>query len=288
MDGETQSRPAEEEARARLALARRFLAAQSDEAEIELKPGEMAIDLPIPPGALVAGSLMRSGRPAGMILDSPQTPEEAFAFYDAHLPALGWAVDTFMRRGGFVTSSPSLVPSRYISDEQGRMLLLAIRERPEGGVAVFITIMAAPDRAQWARQAYGPVLQRAMPPLMAPRGASLTEEGGGGSDTAWRSYARMTTTLDPGAVMAHFDSQLATGGWRRVDGGATDSAGWSLWSVTVESRSLIGALTALRIPERQDEYLLEARLEASERPQPGGGGFSYAPMVSRGGPGQPR
>ncbi len=73
MGGETQSHPAEDELRAQLDLARRFLAEQSEEAEIELKPGELAFELPLPPGARVVGSMMRGGKPASMILDMPQS-----------------------------------------------------------------------------------------------------------------------------------------------------------------------------------------------------------------------
>lgn len=111
MDDETQSNLAAEELRAQLNLARRFLGAQTEEAEIELKPSELAIDLPLPPGARVVGSLMRGGSPVSMLLDTPQTPDEAFAFYDEQLPALGWAVDSFMRRGGFVPSASPFIPS---------------------------------------------------------------------------------------------------------------------------------------------------------------------------------
>lgn len=293
MDSEAQSYATEDSIRAQFELARRFLAAQSNVA-IELKPGELAIELPLPSGAWVAGSLMWGEEPASMIIDTPQAPEDAFAFYDEHLPALGWAADDFMWRGGFIpsassfSSTPPFIPSRYISDERGKMLMVAVKERPEGGSTLYFTLMHAPDRAQWEQRPHPPTLQRALPPLMAPRGASLNAEGSGGSDTSWRTYARMTTTLELEAIMSHFNKQLDAGGWRSLEGQTLGAAGWSLWSVDVESRSMIGALVALRVPSREDEYLLEARLEAEERQQPGGGGFSYAPLVGWGGPRQSR
>jgi hypothetical protein len=289
MGDKAPSYPAEEALRAQLTLAQRFLTAQTSEAAIELKPGEMRIDQPVPPGAHVAGSLLRDGKPASLILDTPQTPAEVFAFYDARLPALGWAADVFMRRGGFIPSSPPFMPSRYISDERGAMLILTVNERTEGGSTVLFTLADAPARAQRERRPYEHmVLQQAIPSLIAPLGANLVIEGSSGSDTSWRTYARMNTTLDLEAIMAGYDKQLNMGGWRRLDGGIAGAVGWSLWTVAVESRSMIGALIALRIPERQNEYLLEARLEAAERLQPGGGWTPYAPLVGTGGPGRRR
>ena len=288
MDSETQSHSAEDELRAQLDLARRFLAEQSEEAEIELTPGVLAFELPLPPGAQVVGSMMRGGKPASMILDMPQSPEEAFAFYDEQLAALGWAADLFMGRGGFIPSTSPFIPSRYISDERGKMLIMAVKDPAESGATFVITLMDAPDKAQWARRPHPSSLHQTMPQLRAPHGARLSAEGSGGSDTSWRSYARMSTALEPEAVTAHFNKQLEAGGWRRQTGGATSDAGWSLWSVTVEAQSMIGAFIALRIPERQDEYLLEARLEAGDLQQPNGRWFSSAPLVSGGGSGRPR
>ncbi len=289
MGDEALSNQADDALRAQLALAQRFLRAHTSEATIELKPGEMAIDLPIPPNAHVAGSLLRDGEPASVIVDTPLTPDEVFAFYGERLPALGWAPDVFMRHGGFIPSASQLMPSRYISDERGMTLIVAVNERVEGGSTVLCTVADAPDRAQRERRPYEHmVLQQAVPPLIAPRGASLFVEGSSGSDTSWRTYARMTATLDLEAIMASFEKQLDTGGWRRLDGGVAGAVGWSLWAVNVESRSMIGALVALRLPERQNEYLLEARLEASELHQLGGGWTAYAPLVGRNGPGRRR
>ncbi len=192
-----------------------------------------------------------------------------------------------MGRGGFIPSTSPFIPSRYISDERGKMLIVAVKDPAESGATFVITLMDAPDRAQWTRRPHPACdyirrchslerrVARAYPRKVAA--------------AAIRHGARMRACQrrsNPRRLRAHFNKQLEAGGWRRQTGGATGDAGWSLWSVTVEAQSMIGAFIALRIPERQDEYLLEARLEAGDLQQPNGRWLSSAPLVSGGGPGK--
>lgn len=275
--------------RAQLELARRLLSAQVARATVELRPGELALDLPLPEGAQVVGSELLNGQPVHILFDTSMDVEAAFIFYAERLPALGWTNGAMGRGGGFIPSASPHMPARYTSDSRGEALMLAVTERAEGGSTVQVTLMDAPDRAEQERmRRHQSLFNQAMPALTAPRGSELISEGGGGSDMSWRAYARMTAPLDTAAVIRHFDRQLEADGWTPKGGAVADAAGWSVWLVSIEKRPLIGSLFVLRIPESRDGYLLEARLDACEGRTTGGMWSSYAPLTRRGGPGKRR
>lgn len=97
----------EDTLRAQLELAQRLLAPQAGEAEIALRPGELAPDVPTPDGTRIVGSLLLNGQPARVVLDTPLDVLEALAFYEERLPAQGWNRDTMGSRGGFQPSAPA-------------------------------------------------------------------------------------------------------------------------------------------------------------------------------------
>jgi len=178
---------------------------------------------------------------------------------------------------------------RYVSRERGKMVALTYVERAVGGVTVRLMVMdAPPDEAMRGAGPQSMRMHSSIPPLTAPQGATLQTGGGGGSGAdSWWSHARMTAALDLDQVMAHFDRQLTTGGWSRVEGGTTRHAGWSLWSLEVDGRAYLGVFNAIQAPDQADLYLLQARVEARAPMQPGGMGWtSYASMVSSGAQGR--
>ncbi len=288
MDEQLASPSGDEGLRAELELARRLLEDLHPGGSTELRVGALPKlllpEFPLPDGARILGSMTRGGLFAQGIIEAPQPAENARAFYAERLPILGWKASAFMRASGFVTGPMSAI-DRYISREQGKMVALTYVERAEGGVTVRLMVMdAPPEEAMNGAGTQNMRMHSSIPPLTAPQGATLQHGGGGGSaGDSWWSHARMTTALDLDRVMAHFDRQLTTGGWRRVEGGASSHAGWSLWSLKVEERAYIGVFNAIQMPDQADQYLLQARVEASAPTQPGSMGWaSYAQMTSGG------
>ncbi|MGH2503643.1 MAG: hypothetical protein ACRDID_14135, partial [Ktedonobacterales bacterium] len=104
-----------------------------------------------------------------------------------------------------------------------------------------------------------------IPALLPPVGA--TQQGGGGGGGNGRRYAsaNLTTGAPIAEVMATYDRQLESGGWRRRSGGASGSVGWSYWSFTDdeqdEQKAWRGALAVLGDPERPRDYLAFIQIE---------------------------
>lgn len=292
MDEPLASPSGDETLRAELRLARRLLEDLYPGGSMELRVGALPTllppEFPLPDGARVVGSMGRGEQFAQGIIEAPQPVEDARAFYAERLPALGWEASAFMRAGGFVMG-PMHAIDRYVSREQGKMVALTYVERAEGGVTVRLMVMdAPPDEAMRGPGPQSMRMQSSIPPLTAPQGATLQTGGGGGSGgDSWWSHARMTAALELDHVMAHFDRQLAIGGWSRVEGGTTRHAGWSLWSLEVEGRAYLGVFNAIQAPDQAEQYLLQARVEASAPMQQDGMGWtSYAPLISSGAQGR--
>lgn len=272
--------------RAQLELALRFLSAQAGEIPMELKPGELALDLPVPEGGRALGTLLGGGAPIRMLIESPRDGMEALEEFDSQLRANGWTEQYMGLLSGFLPSISTPIPSHYVSPAQDMTLMVMVVGQPGGASTITVTVFGPPDpasldaRRDFSMRRRHEALQAAMPPLRGPRGATVTVEGGGGSDRSWRTYARMTTTLDLAAIAAHYDEQLARADLVKAGGGADGSTCWSLWSVTVDNEPMSVVFFAVRLPESDGEYLLEARIEGRESRQSQGGWTTYGAIRS--------
>lgn len=283
MSGKTRSGPDENDARAQLELARLFLAAESHAASVTLTPGELALNIPVPAGCRALGTLRgQDDQLVRMLLESPRDPDEALEEYEARLRERGWTEESFGARSGFIPAPQQVLMLRYVSPSHDMALMITAMQRAGGGTILSLLVTDAPDIPQHDdRMRRHNLLQHTLPALRAPRDVTLQAEGASGSDTSWRTYARMTTDLEVAAVMAHFDQQLAQQPLTHVGGGSDTNAGWSLWSTAVDDLPMLVALLAIRIPDRPGAYLLEARVEASDHQDNGAGGTAYGRLIDR-------
>ncbi|HKY50049.1 MAG TPA: hypothetical protein VJP45_02220, partial [Candidatus Limnocylindria bacterium] len=230
---------------------------QQDNAKWELQlfpaalPPDPKIDLPLPTGARLVGSVLRirNGAPASLdaVLDVPTSTTDVPGMFERELGKLGWSPAPNrgpMQGGGFV---PAVVGSN-------RMFCKG-ENPPWYSVTVFTPSSAPQDvRAHidfihpaigtgntWAgpcstqNQAPSPGGPNKLPALRAPDGVRLGGGMGGmsGNDRQ-TSEANATTKLSAGDLEAAFAQQLSAAGWTRLARGADGPVAWSTWKLPGE------------------------------------------------------
>jgi hypothetical protein len=252
-------------------LAERFLShsAPGDDHRVRLQVGALPdrMDLPIPPGARLIGSLVRepgwqSDRDIEVVIDTTGSGRDALDFYEQTLKPRGWRLKPEFgpHMGGFMAGPMG----------EGRML------RKDGEpVALFIGTHDLPGnktevriRTQWfppdEELQHPPHLEQGLiPPLRAPAGVRMQGGGGGGGGGDWTSNAAAETTLTVAELEAHFARQLVEAGWKRIDGSAAGPLAWSSWSLPGKGEH-IGYLFVIDAPG-ENRRSLWVKTEAPRR-----------------------
>jgi hypothetical protein len=199
-------------------------------------PDTQASQIPLPPDATLLGSALhsRSGRPFWMeaVLDGRAESTALLAGYESVLTASGWTpFENFgPMQGGFV--SGEMGDGRaFRAGGQGPLLTVSVITRDGAPMDVRL-------RVDWEVLRHMPMHPHGMPPgadllppLRAPSGVTLRNQGGGGGGGRWSSEASVQTERPVAELESHFADQLAQAGWTRVAGSADDVVGWSSWRV---------------------------------------------------------
>jgi hypothetical protein len=228
-----------------LTLARRLLTHVPFGPDVELVvaglPSSLARELPLPAGARLLGSVVRTweGRRMALeaVFDSTGDPAAVLAAYGQQLQELAW--EEFREgpgppHGGFM---PRRSLEGMILRRRGNgPVLRAAAARDRGTVDLRVTLdweMARHAREWGARgqQPWGP-----MPALYPPEGITVRGRGGGGGGGHWEQLAVAETERAVAELEADFAAQLAAAGWTRKDGRADDTVAWSSWDLPDEGR----------------------------------------------------
>lgn len=234
-------------------------------------PENFPLDLPVPEGARVLGTLARSEENVEIVLESDLTPDEVITFYRERLQPLGWNEpenDMQVHMGGFVhggigrhnhltlcqgPDGPSLMLSILQLEGKGTDMRLHFNLGREGNPC---------KQQRRPRHRMHHSHQEMIPPLMPPTGAQQHGGGGGGSDIEWHSNATLKTNLTLDALARHYAEQLRQGGWTLSGEGASGPLAWHTWKFTNEEQeSWNGLFFILKKPEREEEYILNVRIE---------------------------
>lgn len=220
-------------------------------------PSNLPLKLPIPPGATLLGSSVRSQgnqklAGADIILDAPGTAEEVLSFYQKELQTQGWKAQTNFPGGpgefGFQPNSV-LVNEVFCKGSTGPLLGISIDPQSTGPSQVRINLetnqnscahLSSPNPRPY------PDMQR-IPLLYAPKGATIQSLGGGGTGDRWSSDAVAETNLSAVQLEEHFAQQLKQAGWQQTASGDNPSLAWSTWTLPGEGKWQ-GFLYALRPP----------------------------------------
>ena len=214
-------------------------------------PEGLPLEVPVPPGATLAGGVVRheDGRLANadLLIDS-EAPADALHFYDEAFPAQGWNPAPDMATGqnwGFQRAGP---PSRtFCRGPAGPYVSVTAGERE---VRVHVELTHAGPCAQ--PPGGGPRNAERLPALRAPHGAMLRPGGGSFGGDQVSSTATAEDDRSAADLEAHFAEQLQLAGWVRSGGGSGAGAAWSTWRLPGEGEwhGLLVAVELLRPHQR--------------------------------------
>lgn len=227
-------------------------------------PPDAPLDVPIPTGGRLVGSMQSTGGPPGAstvvaVVDAPGAPAEVQRFYDQALGARGWSPpdyraygpygpgaggfqQAFSPAGGFycqdgsngyatLTISPSSSGASGMSDVRVSVSLPSAATTP-GTTAPYGGPCSPPPGLGSGQLLVPP--RSPLPPLLAPPGARLQLTGQTGGASSWNSEAVAQTDLPSTDLEAYFESQLSDAGWSWLDSGSGGPLAWSAWALPDE------------------------------------------------------
>lgn len=287
--------PADANAQQQLDLALRLLTLtyRCDYEQLRLLPNRLPDDLPfalpLPEGARILGALNLAqsddpeqpdlpGRLAPLAIILVETPyypvEQGAQRLSAALEAQGWTQNVMPQhmRGGFAHVVPNYNFMRFGSAANDYILSISPAPSASAQITTFSISVNQETSAPPQRRIDYREQRESIPALFPPPGA--TQQGGGGSGGNGRSWVTATLSTDHSVteVMANYDRQLESGGWRRRSGGSSDSVGWSFWAFNdIEGAEGRGALAVLGDPGHPRDYLALIQIETDA----GGNGFAH-------------
>lgn len=220
-------------------------------------PDDLPVDLPLPDGAKVVASVVMGGQYYRVLLDTPQSPDQVKLFYQEQLDAAGWQRLTFG-----LTRIEGFVPSEFEQTE----ILSFCRDTTGSSLAVFAgSAQESTDLQLNLNIDDGMIcdpptvgiseINVPMPTLVAPAGADVSSQGGGGSRDYWYSRANLETALEAESLMAHYGDQWEQAGWTRIADDQTDQTLWALWRLQDEAgQSWQGALSMTQVEGMPSQY----------------------------------
>lgn len=240
-------------------LAIRYLEAsclgEPDLQKVQLLPGrmpdEMPVELPLPRGSKIFGSVLLGETDICVVVDSSLSAEEVMTFYRQELASQNWTFkDISGMDRGFMEWSESAIFCRGLNDpsvavsayplENGSNLRLDISTDPECSPCSFS------DSDDWLKP---------LPKLVAPRNASLSNQNfmsGCGNQLATSTDVK--TELSGSALAAHFADQLRAANWTASSQEESGPAAWSTWEFEDEEGLVWdGFLIAVEVPGSEDK-----------------------------------
>lgn len=243
-------------------------------------PETLPVEIPIPEGFTLLGSVVRSERVGEprleVVLDTVLPAEQAHESYRALMASAGWTQkEWFKRRPGGFESGPPGRPAVFCHGARGPTLIVTAVENRDAPTDFRLRLITdedhpacAPQRPprRYERPEFDSVIPRLAPPLNA-RELMGGRSGGQGRDNA-RSALTLETELDLAATGVHYAAQLGEAGWSLSGEGQSGPQAWSTWAFTdEEGRPWVGVFTALRLPERPGQYFLQIHANRAPKRQ---------------------
>lgn len=207
-------------------------------------PPSQAEPIPVPPGAKLIGSTVRtrgSTSSVSAVLDVPGDASAVTDFYTRELAAKGFGPSANRpggTGGGFVSTFGPANTLMFCKSTTGPTFNVTVWPRP--GSPNDVRVNYEPPNPQQSG-GYGPCnpppaggpgagMDR-LPRLQPPDGVVLQQSSGGGGGNRQASEATATTARSPRELEAHFAQQLAAAGWTKTGSGADTTLAWSTWKV---------------------------------------------------------
>jgi hypothetical protein len=224
-------------------------------------------DLPRPSNATVVGSLIREEE-STVVLDSDQTPEQIFRFFEEAMSDAGWEVAPEPGHGGGFVPDRSTMGQNFCHEEAGRILWVTAYPVDGQPTDVRLSLRSDEDYSPCRDISPGTGPQGAqalIPSLAAPPGVQQRGGGGGSSDNNAYTSASLETELAASALADHYSQQLQEAGWTQLDEGDSGPVSWHTWSFQdEEGEAWQGLFFVTEIPQSTDRHTVY--LEISQAP----------------------
>jgi hypothetical protein len=253
-------------------------------------PDQLPVDIPLPEGSRVLGSLIRNPESIDMLLDTHLSPEQVLTFYRQRMQAAGWqTTDIYLpNRGGFMSSGsrsrggnetfyqglrdPALTvnalgsssswgddsnrnrsgPSFTVNAYTGRGNITDVRLNLEMN-SPFPPGPPPHRRGRLSRNTFN-----LLPALVAPEGANHV--GGSGSSSGSNiasSETTLETDYDLSTLAAHYKPQLEQAGCVLTEEVQNGPLAWFTWTLKDDDELWHGFFFILK--ELDQEYYLKMR-----------------------------
>ena len=260
----TLSEPSAEE------LAIRYLEApclgETELQKVQLLPGklpeQMPVQIPLPRGSEIFGSILLGETEIGVMVDSPLAAEEIMAFFSQALASQNWTeMDVSGMERGFMEWSTG----SFFCQESNDTSIAIIAYPRENGSDIRLDISTDPECSPCSFSGSDDWL-KPIPKLVAPRNASLSNQnfmtGCGNQVTISMD---VMTELNSSALAAHFADQLIAANWTATSQEESGPAAWSAWEFEDEEGLIWdGFLTALEVPGSEDKRFVMMQASQGE------------------------
>lgn len=253
-------------------------------------PQHLPIEIPLPAGSRVVGTLIRGPQHATSVVDVALPTEQVLKFYRERLQAAGWQESELLkarRPGGF--SSPGLpdTMTTFCRGSRGPGLTVNAYARGKTSTDLRLDIdLSGQSCVQQARM--GKLMGRGMgmhqmiPRLDPPAGGRQLPIGGGGGVASFHMNAslELNAPMDLAQLAAHYTAQLERAGWTRQEEGYNGPLVWNTWSFRdEENEPCRGFFFILRMPGQQEHYTLHVQVTWDTDGEQFSGWFSQAPLT---------
>lgn len=235
--------------------------------EVQLLPGklplEMPVDMPIPDGTMIAGSMIQEDTGIFVVLDVPMTPDQALEFYKERLGSQNWTEIQLpgMNQGFVEDGDPSMA---FCKDSLDPWMII-IAHPLDNGTDLRVSISNDTDCSPCSQDTWLDSWLEPIPKLAAPKGAGISNMNTVTGQGMVATSATVKTEVNSSSLAAHFADQLMAANWTMIGEDESGPSSWSSWSYNDEvGQAWDGFLMALELPgadEMQKFVLMQANLK---------------------------
>lgn len=224
---------------ASLRLLRAYLG-RSQEPIVGALPQEPKLDMPLPAGAELVGSVSHRHPPmVTAYIDSELEPSEIVAFYEREYDGRGWRpqlpnmpqmqMSGFMAAGGGQPPPHMRVFCKGESEPYYRLEVLPDQPRIRLSWHAMSQGVVHPCSTQPMHPGMHGPSPDVIPRLEGPADVPIRGGGGGGSSDEWSTYGSAHTAMPAAELMDHFAGSISEQGHELIERGSGDRVAWAQW-----------------------------------------------------------
>jgi hypothetical protein len=232
-------------------------------------PEHFPLNIPFPEKTRLLGTLVRGEEQVEIVALSDLEPDDVITFYKTELTGQGWKEPEMMHHMGGFLHSRMPNPLHHLTlcqAEQGASLTINVARRTGEPTDIRLSVNLSSEGNPCNQPRRRPHIHHSrhdmIPVIVPPDGGIQRGGGGGGSDNSWYTGATLTSELDLGTLLKHYNGQLLKGGWTLTDTDNKDTLAWSTWTHTDEDKEPWNAFFLIMSkPGKSGQYTLFIRTE---------------------------